>query len=93
MLLKQEMEHDENYEDTWEARENEWLPYVKNDVLSTAFCYARYTMGVEELTNFGMKNSVTLPSVANKNYNISRIQNDKPIYTYTDHFMRKFVRN
>ena len=25
-LLKQEMEHDESYEDTWEGRENHWLP-------------------------------------------------------------------
>ena len=24
-LLKKELEHDGNYEDTWEARENEWL--------------------------------------------------------------------
>ena len=54
-LLKQETEHDENYEDTWEEKENEWLPFVKNDVLSTAFCYARYRMGMEELTGFGMK--------------------------------------
>ena len=46
--------------------ENEWLPYVKNDLLSTAFCYARYTMGMEELTGFVMKNSLTLPSLANK---------------------------
>ena len=45
LLLKQEMEHDEFYEDTWEEKENEWLPYVKNDVLSTAFCYNRYTIG------------------------------------------------
>ena len=37
-LLKQELEHDENYEDTWEDKEDEWLPYVENDVLSTAFC-------------------------------------------------------
>ena len=43
-LLKQELEHDDFFEDTWEARKNEWLPYVKNDVLSTAFCYARYTL-------------------------------------------------
>ena len=64
-LLKKELEHDEIYEDTYEAKENEWLPYVKNDVLSTAFCYARYTMGMEELTEFGMKNSLTLPSLAN----------------------------
>ena len=46
-LLKKELEHDEFYENTWEARDNEWLPFVKNDVLSTAFCYARYTMSME----------------------------------------------
>ena len=91
-LLKQELEHDEIYEDTWEAKENEWLPYVKNDVLSTAFCYARYTMGMEELTEFGMKNSLTLPSLANKCFNSLRNENDEPIYTYTDPFMRNFVR-
>ena len=62
------MEHDEIFEDTREARENEWLPYVKNDVLSTAFCYARHTMGMEELTNFGIKNCLTLPSLANKKF-------------------------
>ena len=36
-LLKQEMKHDEIYEDTWEAREHVWLFNVKNEVLSTAF--------------------------------------------------------
>ena len=64
-LLKQEMEHDEYYEDTWEEKDNECLPYVKTDVLSIAFCYARYTMGMEELTGFGMKNSLTSPSLGN----------------------------
>ena len=91
-LLKKELEHDEIYEDTWEAKENEWLPYVKNDVLSTAFGYATYTMGMEELTGFGMKNSLTLPSLANKYFNSLRDENDDPIYTYTDPFMRNFVR-
>ena len=64
---------------------------VKNDVLSTAFCYARYTMGMEELTGFGMKNSLTLPSLANKYFNSLRVENDEPIYTYTDPFTRNFV--
>ena len=91
-LLKQDLERDEIYEDTWEEKENETLPYVKNDVISTAFCYARYTMGVEELTNFGMKNSLTSPSLANKFFNSLGDENDEPIYTYTDPFMRNFVR-
>ena len=86
------MEHDEICEDTCEAKENEWLPYVKNDVLSTAFSYARYMMGMEELTNFSMKNSLTLPSLAKKYFNSLRDENDEPNYTYTDPFMRNFVR-
>ena len=60
LLLKQEMDHDGTFEDTWEARENGWLPYVKNEVLSTAFFYARYTMVVEKVTNSGMKSNSTL---------------------------------
>ena len=61
-------------------------------MLSTAFCYARYTMGMEELTNFGMKNSLTLPSLANKYFRSLGDEKDEPIYTYTDPFMRNFVR-
>ena len=91
-LLKQELEHDEIFEDNWEEKENEWLPYLKNDVLSTAFGYARYSKGMEELTRFGMKNSLTLPSLANNYFNSLREESDEPIYTYNDEFMRHFVR-
>ena len=49
-------------------------------------------MGKEELNGFGMKNSLFLPSLA-KNYSDSlRDENDGPNYTYTDPFMRNFVR-
>ena len=91
-LLKQELEHDEIFEDNREEKENEWLPYLKNDVLSTAFSYARYSKGMEELTGFGMKNSLTLPSLANKYFNSLRDENEEPIYTYIDEYMRHFVR-
>ena len=47
---------------------------------------------MEELTEFGMKNSLTLPSLANKCFNSLRNENDEPIYTYTDPFMRNFAR-
>ena len=49
-------------------------------------------MGMDELTGFGLKNSLTLPSLANKNFNSLRDENDEPIYKYTDPFMRNFVR-
>ena len=35
------MKHDENFEDEKDDKENEWLLYPKNDVLSTTFSYAR----------------------------------------------------
>ena len=47
---------------------------------------------MEELTGFGMKNSLTLPSLANKYFNSLRDENDEPIYTYNDEYMRHFVR-
>ena len=49
-------------------------------------------MGLDELTGFGMKNSLTLPSLANKFFNSLRDENDEPKYTYTDPFLRTFVR-
>ena len=49
-------------------------------------------MGMEELTGFGMKNSLTLPSLVNKYFISLKDENDEPIYTYTDPFMRNFIR-
>ena len=63
-LLKQELDHDEIYEDTWEDKEHEWLPYLKNDLLSTAFSHARYSKGREEIISSGMINNLTLSSLA-----------------------------
>ena len=91
-LLKQQMDHYEIYEDTWEDKGNEWLPYLENDVLSKAFSYARNSKGMEKETGFGMKNSSTLPSLANKCFNSLRDENDESLYTYNDECMRYFVR-
>ena len=47
---------------------------------------------MEELTGIIKKNSLGLPNLANKYFNSLRDENDEPIYTYTDPFMRDFVR-
>ena len=78
------MDHDEIYESIWENKENEWLPYLKNDVLSTPFCYATHAKLMESLTKFGMKNSLTLASLANKYFNSLVDENDEPICTYNN---------
>ena len=47
---------------------------------------------MEEEPGFGIKNSLTLPSLANKCFNSLRNENDEPIYTYNDDYMRQFLR-
>ena len=68
-LLKQQMNHTDVYEDNYMDKMEEWLPYLKMDVLSLAFIYARYTMNMDSLTGFGMKNCLSLPSLGWKYYN------------------------
>ena len=40
-ILKPEMNHDEVGGNNYKIEKDEWLLYVKQDVLCTAFCYAR----------------------------------------------------
>ena len=61
-LLKTEMNYDEIDENNY-MKKNEWLPYVKNEVLSTAFCYARYSKARDEITGFSMKDCLSLPGL------------------------------
>ena len=70
---------------------NESLPYVKNDVLCTAFSYARYIKALEEKTGFSMKDCLSLPGLGWKYFNSLGSGEDEPIYTYHDKYMRWFV--
>ena len=65
-LLKTEMNHDEIHENNWREKRYEWLPYVKIDVLCTAYSYARYYKCVEEITGFSMKDCLSLPGLGPK---------------------------
>ena len=67
-LKKQEMDHNEIYEDTWESERSEWEPYWKMNILSLAFIYARYSMNVFSITGFGMKNCLSQPSLRWKQF-------------------------
>ena len=70
----------------------EWLDYIKNDVLCTAFSYARYSKAMEDFTGFSMKDCLSLPGLGWKYFNSLRTEEDEPIYTYNDQYMRWFVR-
>ena len=54
-LLETEMNHDKVDDENYKDKQSEWLPYVKNDVLRTALCYARYIKAMEEIAGFSMK--------------------------------------
>ena len=91
-LLKTEMNHDEVDGNNNRGKKDEWLEYVKNDVLCTAFSYARYTEAMDEITRFGMKNCLCPPGLVWKSFNSLEREEDEPIYTHNDKYMRRFVR-
>ena len=91
-LLRTEMNHDEVDGGNYKSKKNEWLPYVKNNVLSTAFSYARYIKFMEEITGFSIKDCLSLRRLGLKYFNSLGTERDEPMYTYNDKYMRWFVR-
>ena len=91
-LLKTEINHDEIDPNNYKDKKDIWLPYVKNDVLCTAYSYARYIKAMEEITGFSMKDCLSLPGLGWKYFNSLRTEEDERIYTYNDKYMRWFVR-
>ena len=68
------------------------MDYVKNDVFCTAFSYARYSKAKEEITGFGMKGCLSSLGLGWKYFNSLRTEEDEPVYTYVDKYMRNFDR-
>ena len=91
-LLKTEMNHDDIDGENYKVKKDIWLPYVKNDVLCTAYSYARYIEAMKEITGFSMKDCLSLPGLGWKYFNSLRKEEEEPIYTYSDKYMGWFVR-
>ena len=91
-LLKTEMDHDEIDANNYKDKKDIWLPYVKNDVLCTSYCYAKYIKAMEKITGFSMKDCLSLPGLGWKYFNSLRTKEDEPIYTYNDKYTRFFIR-
>ena len=87
-LLKTEMNHDEITGDNWRDKKDEWVDYVKNDVLCTAFSYARYC---QDFPGVSLKDCLSLPGLGWKYFNSLRTQEDEPIYTYNDKFIHTMI--
>ena len=83
-LLKTEMNHDEVGGNNYKDKKNNWLDFVKNDVLCTVFSYARYSKAMDDITGYSMKDSLSLPGLGWKYFNLLITEKDEPIYTYND---------
>ena len=86
------MNHDEIDANNYRNKKDEWLDYIKNDVICTAFSYARHTKAMEEITGFGMKECLSMPGLGGNYFNSLRTEEDEPIYTYNDKYIKWFVR-
>ena len=75
------MNHDEVDGNNYKDKKHEWLDYVKQDVLCTAFSYPKYCKAMEELTGFSMKDSSSAPGLGWKKFDSLRTEEDEPIYT------------
>ena len=91
-LLKTERNHDEIDENDLRNKKDEWLTYVKNDFLCTAYSYARYSKAMEEIIKLSMKDCSSLPGLGWKYFNSLRTKEDEPIDTHNDKYMRWFIR-
>ena len=65
-LLKTETDHDEIDVNKYKHKICKWLPYVKQDVLCTAFTYARYCKARQEITGISMKDCLSVPGLGLK---------------------------
>ena len=81
-LLKTEMNHNDIDGNNYKDKKDIWLPYVKNDVLCTAYSYARYIGAMKEITGFSMKDCLSLPGLGWKYFNSLRTEEDEDIYIY-----------
>ena len=66
------------------------LDCVKNDILYSAFSYARWSKALQETTGFGTKDCLSLPGLWGKYTDGLRTEEDEPIFTYCDKDMSWF---
>ena len=90
--LKTKIDHNEIDGSKFRDKINNWLPYVKNDVLCTVFSYGSFCKAMQEITGLSMKDCSSVSGLGIKYCNSLRTDQDEPIYTYNDKYMRWFVR-
>ena len=73
------MDHNEIDGSNYRDKISDWLPYVKNDVLCTAFSYARYCKAMKEITGFSVRDCLSVPGLGLNYFESLRTEEDEPI--------------
>ena len=91
-LINLEIAHEGLYEDIPENLIEQWMPYVANEIIASAFVYAIYTMHIAKLTGVRMKEFLSLSVLRWIFFRSIRSKDGEPKYTHKDKSLRHFVR-
>ena len=72
----------------WRDKKDEGSEDVKNDVQCTVFSYARCSKAMQKNTGGGMRDWLSLPGWGWRYLNSLWTEEDQPIDTYNDNYMR-----
>lgn len=78
--------------DNYEEKIDEWLPYLKNDVLSLACCTMLYNEMMESLSGLNIQTSLSLPGLTYKAWMNKMNTKKEKIYASKDKYTRYFIR-
>ena len=89
-LLKTDIEHSVFKESKFADLRHIWEPYLRLNVLCLAFIYARYSMEMQSMSGFGIKDCLTEAILRWKCF--GTYNKDPEFYTLNDKYVRDFVR-
>jgi hypothetical protein len=96
-IQKTKLQHKDIFLSNFLEKESDWLPYLKNDILSLAACVTKFNKIMMELVKQNMQSCLTAPSLTFKGW-FSEINEERSdngvsqIHSHTDVFTRNFIR-
>ena len=88
--FKGEIEHSVFNESIFAELSEIWEPYLKLDVLCSAFINARHFMEMQKMSGFGIKDCLTEANLGWKCF--GTYNKDREFYTFNDKCVRDFIR-
>ena len=91
-LRKKNFDIEKITKDNYISKKDEWLPYLKNDVLALACCMVLYNEMMGDISQMNMQSSLTLPGLTFNSWMNKMNENKEKIYSSADKYTRYFIR-